>query len=149
MFPHVVSQGPTASYPDSGGLYEQVGGEAGIQRLVDRFYSLMDELPEGYASRRLHPESLQSSAHKLFQFLSGWLGGPQLYVQAHGHPRLRMRHSPYTIGQAERNAWMHCMTQALADTVPDAAVRQSLQDALSALADHMINADEAPARCHH
>lgn len=137
-----------ADYPDSGGLYERVGGEAGIVRLVSRFYALMDALPEGYAARRLHPESLQSSAHKLVQFLSGWLGGPPLYVQNHGHPRLRMRHLPYAIGRQERDAWMHCMTLALHDTVDDALVRDALQDAMAALADHMINTGQDAESCY-
>ncbi len=74
--------------------YDALGGEAGIQRLVHRFYELMDELPEAYTVRQMHPESLQGSAQSLFEFLSGWFGGPALYVAKKGHPRLRMRHAP-------------------------------------------------------
>lgn len=79
---------------------DALGGEAGIRHLVQRFYALMDELPEAYTVRQMHPESLQSSAQSLFEFLSGWFGGPALYVAKKGHPRLRMRHAPYAVGPA-------------------------------------------------
>ena len=95
--------------------YERLGGAAGIQRLVHRFYALMDELPEAYTVRRMHPEDLKSSEENLFDFLSGWFGGPSLFIEKKGHPRLRMRHSPYAVGLAQRDEWMLCMTQALLD----------------------------------
>ena len=63
--------------------------------LVDRFYDLMDETPEFYVIRKLHPQDLAGSREKLFMFLSGWLGGPPLYVEKHGHPMLRARHLPF------------------------------------------------------
>jgi hemoglobin len=75
-------------------IYEALGGEVAIQRLVQRFYELMDELPEAYTVRQMHPESLDGSATSLFEYLSGWFGGPGLYVAKNGHPRLRMRHAP-------------------------------------------------------
>ncbi len=123
-------------------LYEALGGEAGVQRLVDRFYELKDTLPEAYASRRLHPESLAGSNQKLFMFLSGWLGGPQLFIEAFGHPRLRARHLPYQIGVAERDAWMLCMTQTLQEQVADDKLRAALLEAFAGLADHMRNTAE-------
>src|SRR5438309_501631 len=83
-----------------------------VRRIVDRFYDLMDETPEYYVVRKLHPRELGGSRQKLFMFLSGWLGGPQLYVQQYGHPKLRARHLPFAIGNAERDAWIACMTQA-------------------------------------
>ena len=106
--------------------YEALGGEAAIHQLVNRFYELMDELPEAYTVRQIHPESQKGSAESLFEYLSGWFGGPQLYVAKKGHPRLRMRHAPYAVGPVERDEWMLCMTQALTEEVTDAELRDRL-----------------------
>lgn len=119
--------------------YEALGGAAGVRRLVDRFYDAMDELPQAWAARRLHPERLDGARESLFEFLSGWLGGPNLYVQKRGHPRLRMRHLPYAIGPAERDAWMLCMRTALLEQVSDERLRGALLQAFADLATHMIN----------
>ena len=62
----------------------------------------------------------------LYEFLSGWLGGPQLYVEKHGEPRLRARHQPFAIGDAERNQWLLCMRTALDDVVADGELRERL-----------------------
>lgn len=119
--------------------YELIGGEPAVKQLVHRFYELMDELPEAYAVRQLHPESLAGSEEMLFEYLSGWLGGPNLYIAKKGHPRLRMRHAPYAIGPRERDEWMLCMTQALTEQVGDEGFRQALLNQFSELASHMIN----------
>jgi hemoglobin len=119
--------------------YELIGGESAVKQLVHRFYELMDELPEAYAVRQLHPESLAGSEEMLFEYLSGWLGGPNLYIAKKGHPRLRMRHAPYAIGLKERDEWMLCMTQALTEQVNDEGFRQALLAQFSELASHMIN----------
>jgi hemoglobin len=121
--------------------YDALGGEIGVQRLVKRFYELMDELPEAYTVRQLHPESLAGSAQSLFEFLSGWFGGPALYVAKKGHPRLRMRHAPYAVGPVVRDEWMLCMTQALTEQVTDTALRDSLINTFAQMADHLINTD--------
>ena len=113
---------PRTTPPDTT-PYEALGGAPAVRRLVERFYQLMDELPEAYTVRRMHPESLAGSADSLFDFLCGWLGGPPLYSQKKGHPRLRMRHRAYAIGTVERDEWMLCMTQALTEQVADAALR--------------------------
>lgn len=68
-------------------LYELLGGEMGVRALVDRFYDLMDSAPEAKDIRALHAVSLKQSREKLFMFLSGWSGGPQLYLEKFGHPR--------------------------------------------------------------
>lgn len=120
--------------------YEALGGAEGVRRLVDRFYALMDELPEAYGVRQMHPQSLEGSAVKLFEFLSGWLGGPSLYIEKRGHPRLRMRHLPYTIGPQERDEWMLCMRTALAEQVENKALRAGLEQVFLQMADHMVNA---------
>ena len=83
--------------------YQRIGGEAKVRELVRRFYELMDALPEAYGIRKLHAADLQSANDKLFMFLSGWLGGPQLFVEAFGHPMLRRRHLPFAIGDVERD----------------------------------------------
>ncbi len=119
--------------------YELIGGEPAVKQLVHRFYELMDELPEAYAVRQLHPESLAGSEEMLFEYLSGWLRGPNLYIAKKGHPRLRMRHAPYAIGAKERDEWMLCMTQALTEQVGDKGFRQALLNQFSELASHMIN----------
>jgi hemoglobin len=90
-----------------------LGGETGLRSLVNRFYDLMDSSPEAEKIRAFHAESLKRSREKLFMFLSGWCGGPQLYVERFGHPRLRMRHLPFQIGEAERDQWLWCMNKAL------------------------------------
>lgn len=123
--------------------YERIGGEPAVRKLVERFYAHMDELPEAYGVRKLHPVDLGGSADKLYMFLSGWLGGPQHYVQQFGHPRLRMRHFPFAIGEAERDQWLMCMDLALRETVDDEALRQELYGAFARLADHMRNQGEA------
>jgi hemoglobin len=128
--------------------YQALGGADGIHRLVDRFYELMDELPEAYAARRLHPESLAGASESLFEYLSGWFGWPNLYIEKKGHPRLRMRHAPYAIGPTERNEWMLCMRTALTEQVVDEDLRASLLQAFTQMADHMVNT-EGTAGCGH
>lgn len=119
--------------------YEALGGEEAVRRLVDRFYDLMDSLPEAAEVRAMHPKDLRGSREKLFWFMSGWLGGPQLFVERRGHPRLRRRHLPLAIGVRERDQWMLCMRQALEEVVQDDSLRTFLHDALARLADHMRN----------
>ncbi len=123
-------------------LFERVGGEAGVRALVDRFYDLMDTLPEAAELRALHPPALDSSRDKLHWFLVGWLGGPPLYIERFGHPRLRARHLPFSIGTLERDQWMLCMARAVHEHIADADVRNVLVNALGPLADHMRNRPE-------
>lgn len=119
--------------------YQRIGGDTAIRALVERFHELMDELPEAYAARKIHPADLAESADKLFDFLSGWLGGPQRYIEKHGHPMLRRRHLPYAIGAQERDEWLMCMRQALAETVEDAALGNALYARFVQLGEHMRN----------
>lgn len=119
--------------------YSQIGGEAAVRALVKRFYELMDSLPEAYGIRKMHPESLAGSEEKLFMYLSGWLGGPNLYVERHGQPFLRARHLPFAIGDSERDQWMLCMRQAMDETLPPGEVRDRIEGALDGLAAHMRN----------
>jgi hemoglobin len=125
-----------AAHEDS--VYTRLGGEPAVRALVERFYALMDTLPEAQDLRRLHP-NLPRAADSLFKFLSGWFGGPPLYMRERGHPRLRMRHLPFAIGAAERDQWMRCMRQALAEQVADERLRAAVDNAFAGMADHMVN----------
>lgn len=123
---------------------EALGGADAVRRLVDRFYDLMDELPETHGLRQLHPDDLAGSRQSLFEFLSGWFGGPPLYIEKKGHPRLRMRHMPFAIGPAERDQWMLCMRTALDEQVSDEALHQGVLNAFVQMADHMVNVGPPP-----
>lgn len=120
-------------------FYDLVGGDERVRALVDRFYDLMDELPETAEIRDMHARSLKASRQKLYEFLSGWMGGPNLYIEKHGHPRLRMRHMPFEIGTDARDQWLRCMDQALDEVVEDEEVREQLKDSFAQIADHMRN----------
>jgi hemoglobin len=126
--------------------YDIIGGEPGVRRLVDTFYDYMDSLEEVRDIRQMHAKSLRISREKLFLFLSGWLGGPDLYVQKYGHPMLRRRHLPFPIGTKERDQWMLCMKKALADMHLGNKVEQQLTNAFMQTADHMRNKPEYDAQ---
>lgn len=118
--------------------YARLGGEPAVRALVERFYELMDTLPEAQELRRLHPD-MERAADSLFKFLSGWFGGPPLYQRERGHPRLRMRHLPFAIGPAARDQWLLCMRRALAEQVADEPLRAALDQAFAGMAEHMVN----------
>lgn len=121
--------------------YDQLGGEHGIRQLVDRFYDIMDSAPEASAVRALHAASLKQSREKLFLYLMGWTGGPPVYVEKYGHPRLRQRHMPFAIGDKERDQWLWCMKRAMDQhDMPD-ELYATLWQRLSELADFMRNSD--------
>lgn len=133
---------PAVSAPTQYSTYELVGGETGVRRLTDRFYGLMATVPQFAELRAMHPEDLQGSNDKLFMFLSGWFGGPDLFVQQFGHPMLRARHMPFAIGTAERDQWVACMILAMEDIGLDAALRQKLTENFFNTADFMRNQPE-------
>lgn len=122
--------------------YELMGGETVVRRLVDRFYDLMDEDPDYYGIRKLHPQDLASSRDKLFMFLSGWTGGPSLYTEKHGEPRLRTRHKPFPIAAPERDQWLGCMNRAMVDVGLDEELCKNLAKAFYQTADFMRNQPE-------
>ena len=123
--------------------FEQLGGIDGVRALVDRFYDLMDLEPEFAELRALHPTSLDGSRDKFAWFLTGWLGGPDLYVERFGHPRLRARHLPFPIGVQVRDQWLTCMGLAMAEIgeaggfTPE--MQQRLMISFANTADHMRN----------
>ena len=118
-----------------------VGGDAAVRALVDRFYDLMDLEPAYAGLRALHPGTLEGSRDKLHWFLCGWLGGPGHYEERFGHPRLRARHLPFSIGIAERDQWMSCMQQAMQDQAVDPALAERLAESLFRTADWLVNQD--------
>ena len=116
-----------------------IGGESQVHALVDRFYDLMD-LEPGYAAlRAAHGTELANAREKLKMFLTGWMGGPQRYTEQFGHPRLRMRHMPFSIGIAERDQWVACMDQAMQETAVDDTLRTRLKESFMQTADWMRN----------
>ena len=121
--------------------YEQIGGDDAVRAIVERFYDLMDSRPDCAELRALHAADLAHARKKLYMFLSGWLGGPPLYIEQYGHPRLRARHLPFAIDADGRDQWMRCMEQALNEAPMDPAFRGETIQALERLATHMINRD--------
>lgn len=127
-----------------GSLFDALGGADGIGRLVDRFYDRVVERADAGPLRRMHPEDLAETREKLKLFLTGWSGGPPVYAERFGHPRLRARHLPFPIDSAARDAWLACMQDALDAEVADAGVREHLAASFLRVADHMRNTPDAP-----
>jgi hemoglobin len=120
-------------------LYQAVGGEPTIRALSRRFYELMDTLPEASRVRAVHPPSLAGSEEKFYEYMTGYLGGPPLYIDKYGHPRLRSRHFGAAIGHVERDEWLLCFRQALGETVANPKLRALILPPIERLADHMQN----------
>ena len=122
--------------------YELLGGDDAVRALVDHFYDLMDREADFAVIRRLHAPDLAHARNKLYWYLSGWLGGPNLYIERFGHPMLRARHLPFSIGVAERDAWMACMAQAMREGGVPEELRDALVGAFAKTADWMRNRPE-------
>lgn len=117
--------------------YEAIGGEEGVRALVEAFYDhVRDDSP---LLREMHPPDDSESREKLFEFLSGWMGGPQLYIAKRGHPRLRMRHMPFPIDQEAANAWLGCMEAAMDDCGVSGPLRVFLTERFTHTANFMRN----------
>ncbi len=125
-------------------IYEAIGGEAAIRKLVDTFYDLMVSQPEYVTIRLLHPPDMSGSRDKLFWFLCGWMGGPNHFIERFGHPRLRARHLPFAIGTSERDQWLACMHQAMDLCEVPGEIRQQLDESFSSTADWMRNQAPQP-----
>ena len=120
-------------------LFEWIGGEDKVKALVERFYDLMDLEPQYGELRAAHGSELARARQNLFWFLCGWMGGPQHYTDRFGHPRLRMRHMPFSIGLKERDQWVACMDQAMAETTVPEGLRAKLNASFFQTADWMRN----------
>lgn len=122
--------------------YALMGGEGVVRWLTNRFYDIMDSDPAVKVLRDMHPADLAGSREKLFMFLSGWLGGPGLYMEKFGHPRLRMRHMPFAVDGAMRDQWMQCMSQAVNELLVEDWLKAKLLEAFYNTADFMRNQEE-------
>ena len=121
--------------------YDLLGREEGVRTLVDDFYDHM-QLDERFSGiRAMHPQDMSTSRDKLFWFLSGWLGGPPLFEEKFGHPRLRARHLPFSIGESERDQWMTCMSDVMKKSSLTSESRTALIEAMFKTADWMRNKD--------
>lgn len=124
-------------------FFELLGGEAGgienIRQLVETFYDIMDSDPKAQPIRAMHPTDLTSAREKLFMFLAGWTGGPQLYIERYGHPFLRKRHMPFSIDESARDQWMYCMIKAMQQLGYDDKLMTKLAEQLYGVADFMRN----------
>lgn len=121
--------------------YELLGGETGVKALANEFYRVMSQREEAAGIRKMHAPNLSTVSEKLFQFLSGWLGGPQLYLQKHGTICLSNPHAAYAIGSDERDQWLACMDQALDNLNTSAELKAMLKEPMFNLADVMRNRD--------
>lgn len=117
--------------------YEEIGGEGGTRDLAEAFYDVIEE--ESPTLRAMLPSNTTNTRKKFFMYLSGWLGGPSLYEDRWGHPRLRMRHMPFPIGDPEAVEWMRCMHIALDRVEVDEPLKSFLVEKLQPLARHMRN----------
>jgi hemoglobin len=120
-------------------LYEAIGGDATVRALARRFYELMDTLPEARNCRAIHPPSLEGSEAKFYEYLTGYLGGPPVYVEKYGHPRLRSRHFGAGIGPVERDEWLLCFRRALDEIIDNPKLRDIIWPPIERLGHHMQN----------
>ena len=124
-------------------FYELLGGEEkgtqSIRLLVETFYDIMDSDPKAKPIRDMHPADLTPAREKLFMFLTGWTGGPQLYIERYGHPMLRKRHLPFSIGESARDQWIYCMIKAMHQLEYDEGLMKKLANQLYGVADFMRN----------
>jgi hemoglobin len=120
--------------------FAAIGGIERVRELVDRFYLHMAGDSTFASTRALYPPGdLSDSKLKLFEFLVGWLGGPQLYIEKHGHPRLRARHMPFSIGHAAREHWLACMARAMNEMAINGELRAFLDQRFRHVADVLRN----------
>ncbi|HVP72538.1 MAG TPA: group II truncated hemoglobin, partial [Phycisphaerales bacterium] len=119
--------------------YNALGGDGAVRALVTTFYETMDRDPAFARIRSLHKPTLDEAREKLYEFLCGWLGGPELYMQKYGHPRLRGRHMPFPIGEAERDLWLACMKSALDERGVSGEIRAFLDQRFAHVANFMRN----------
>jgi hemoglobin len=120
-------------------LFDAAGGMPFFERLVGHFY---EGVEKDEILRPLYPEAdLAGARHRLTLFLAQYWGGPRTYDEERGHPRLRMRHAPFPIGAAQRDAWLSRMASAIDETAPTPAVAERLHAYVNMAAEAMRNRD--------
>jgi hemoglobin len=134
-----TSPQPETAFGHSRTPYDAIGGESRVRALVDAFYGHVQSDTDAAIVRKLYPLDLSGPRQRLFEFLCGWLGGPQLYVEKYGHPRLRQRHMPFAIGVPERDRWLACMGRAMDDCSVTGELREFLNARFAHVANFMRN----------
>jgi hemoglobin len=119
--------------------YHMIGGAAAVRRIVDRFYDIMDSDPAAAGIRAMHANDLAPMRDRLFEFLSGWLGGPPLYFKRPDRKCIVSAHRPVAIGEQERDEWMMCMRRAMEDCGVSPEVRTLLDKPFLRMADAFRN----------
>ncbi|MEM8530658.1 MAG: globin [Chloroflexota bacterium] len=122
-------------------VYEMVGGDEPFRQLIEAFYARVEQEP---LLRPMYPEDLEESKEALFLFVTQYFGSPPRYHELRGHPRLRMRHAPFSIGQAERDAWLAHMLAAVDDAGFEEPVRGMMHTYFEQAATFLINRQDYP-----
>jgi hemoglobin len=117
--------------------YEEIGGDEAVKRLAERFYDIVEGTSPALAD--MLPADTSVSRQKLYEFLSGWTGGPALYWERRGHPALRMRHSPFPIDTHAAEEWKRCMIEAIREEVGSAPAGAFLERELARAATQLRN----------
>lgn len=120
-------------------LYERMGGAVALRRLVRRFHELMETVPEADAARAVLHVAPADLGPKLYEFLSGWLGGPELYTKRHGAPKLKRRHFLVPIGDSQRDGWLLCFRRAAEETIADPDVIAEILPQIESLAHYLAD----------
>ncbi len=124
-------------------FFELLGGEErgveNVRNLVETFYDIMDSDVKAKPLRAMHQPDLTEAREKLFMFLTGWTGGPQLYIERYGHPMLRRRHLPFAVDESARDQWMYCMIKAMHQLGFEDQLMAKLAEQLYGVADFMRN----------
>ncbi|NJD31341.1 MAG: group II truncated hemoglobin [Gammaproteobacteria bacterium] len=132
----MVSSLPATPQPS---LYERIGEEAALRRIVDRFYDLMESDPAVAPLRAMHAADLGPMRERLREFMMGWLGGPPVYFQRKNARCMAMVHAPFPIDAAMREQWLSCMHRALDDCGVSADLQASIRKALARMTEDMVN----------
>ena len=128
-------------------LYKRLGGETILREFVNHLYDYMDSTPEIEHVRQMHSANLSHARERLFMFLSGMLGGPSLYMDAFGPPRLRRKHLHFEIGDDERDQWLLCAQYAANQLDIEGYLREELILDITVMANHLRNKDAIDTPC--
>jgi len=135
MIPHSTDH--KHPWGDAETPYTEIGGEDAVRKLAEAFYDVIEE--ESPTLRDMLPANTANTRKKFLMYLTGWLGGPPLYEEKYGHPRLRMRHTPFPIGADEADEWMRCMRKGMDRAGLEDPIRSFLEERFEPLAQHMRN----------
>ncbi len=122
-------------------FYDQIGGEEGVRRLVETFYDIIETEPEGAPLEILHRRGhgLAHARIEQFNFLSGFFGGPRLYIEKYGHSNVRTMHAHVEINPAARDAWLQCMGMAIDRVGLEPGLKQAMMAHFTRIAGMLVN----------